>query len=257
MSTTPRAISGRTPRQGLAAGAASQTFSFDRDRRPVAGGGFSFAGPAGSQSADRRDLHRRESARPRAHYSATINWGDGSPSAGTVGAGFGGFAVNGNHTYAGRRPTPPPDDHAGGSNASTPGRRHDLRAADARHHGRPDVGQHAAAFAGSVNPDGLPTTTAHFEYGLDRRYITPGASGPQYDHSTPAQSVGLGLLEPLGVGIGLGPGSQRPLPRAAGRDERRRDDRRPGHDVHDPPRFRCRAHPVSARRSTCRRPAWC
>ena len=56
--------------------------------------------------------------------------------------------------------------------------------------GPPDVkGSTTAAFAGSVNPDGA-ATTAHFEYGLDRRYVTPGGSGPQYDHSTPSQSVG-------------------------------------------------------------------
>ena len=56
--------------------------------------------------------------------------------------------------------------------------------------GPPDVkGSTKAAFAGSVNPDGA-ATTAHFEYGLDRGYVTPGGSGPQYDHSTPSQSVG-------------------------------------------------------------------
>ncbi len=46
-----------------------------------------------------------------------------------------------------------------------------------------------AGFAGSVNPEGLPTTT-HFEYGLDSRYSKPGTSGPVYDHSTPSQPVG-------------------------------------------------------------------
>jgi hypothetical protein len=39
-----------------------------------------------------------------------------------------------------------------------------------------------------VNPGGLPTT-GHFEYGLDRRYTTPGASGPSYDQSTPEQPI--------------------------------------------------------------------
>jgi hypothetical protein len=54
--------------------------------------------------------------------------------------------------------------------------------------GRPQVNSTtSAAFSGSVNPGGL-ATTAFFQYGLDRRYVTAGASGPQYDHSTPVQS---------------------------------------------------------------------
>jgi hypothetical protein len=46
-----------------------------------------------------------------------------------------------------------------------------------------------AAFSGSVNPEGL-STTAYFQYGLDRRYVQLGASGPDYTNQTPAQSVG-------------------------------------------------------------------
>ncbi len=49
-------------------------------------------------------------------------------------------------------------------------------------------GSSAAAFTGSVNPQGLPTT-AHFEYGLDPAYqLNPG--GQLYTASTPAQTVG-------------------------------------------------------------------
>ena len=33
-------------------------------------------------------------------------------------------------------------------------------------------------------------TTAHFEYGLDSKYTSPGTSGPVYDQSTPTQNVG-------------------------------------------------------------------
>ena len=51
----------------------------------------------------------------------------------------------------------------------------------------------SAAFSGSVNPDGLPTT-AFFQYGLDSHYTKPGTSGPVYDHSTPSQPVGSDLL---------------------------------------------------------------
>ncbi len=49
-------------------------------------------------------------------------------------------------------------------------------------------GSTAAAFVGSVNPEGL-LTTAHFEYGLDPAYqLNPG--GQLYTASTPAQTVG-------------------------------------------------------------------
>ena len=47
----------------------------------------------------------------------------------------------------------------------------------------------AAGFQGSVNPDGL-ATTVYFQYGLDRRYSQPGASGPNYTQQTPPQSIG-------------------------------------------------------------------
>jgi hypothetical protein len=48
-------------------------------------------------------------------------------------------------------------------------------------------GSSAATFAGSVNPNGLPTT-AHFEYGLDPRYT--GGGPVVYDQTTPTDTVG-------------------------------------------------------------------
>jgi hypothetical protein len=53
----------------------------------------------------------------------------------------------------------------------------------------PKVGTSSASFAGTVNPEGLPTT-AFFQYGLDLRYIKLHASGIHYDHQTPPQVVG-------------------------------------------------------------------
>jgi hypothetical protein len=53
----------------------------------------------------------------------------------------------------------------------------------------PAITATGAAFSGSANPNGLPTT-AVFQYGLDLKYTTPGASGPNYTQSTPAQFVG-------------------------------------------------------------------
>ncbi len=47
----------------------------------------------------------------------------------------------------------------------------------------------SAAVAGSVNPEGTPTT-AFFQYGLDPSFRGPGASTTLYDQSTPPQPVG-------------------------------------------------------------------
>jgi hypothetical protein len=54
--------------------------------------------------------------------------------------------------------------------------------------GKPVVkGNSGAAFAGTVNPDGL-STTAHFEYGLDPKYS--GGGPVVYSQTTPTQTVG-------------------------------------------------------------------
>ena len=53
----------------------------------------------------------------------------------------------------------------------------------------PKVGTSSASFSGTVNPEGL-ATTAFFQYGLDLRYTKLHASGPNYDHQTPARLVG-------------------------------------------------------------------
>ena len=51
----------------------------------------------------------------------------------------------------------------------------------------PSIGGTTAAFTGSVNPSGLPTT-ASFQYGLDPKYT--GGGPVAYKQSTPAQTVG-------------------------------------------------------------------
>ncbi len=55
----------------------------------------------------------------------------------------------------------------------------------------PTVTSTAASFSGLVNPNGSPTT-AYFQYGLDARYSTVGASGPVYDQSAPEQPESVG-----------------------------------------------------------------
>ena len=131
------------PVSGLAAGALA-TFSFQTvivDTVPA--GGFSFAGPAGSTVGGTvaTITDPNTSATPSA-YSATINWGDGSSSAGTVGGGNGSFSVTGNHSYVAGGTYPiTVTITAVGTNqgSSTVSRlRHDHGRSIHRDHGRPD-----------------------------------------------------------------------------------------------------------------------
>jgi hypothetical protein len=177
----------------LAAGA-SQTFSFSTvvmDTVPT--GGFSFAGPTGSTVggtvatiAD-PDTNAASSA-----YSATISWGDGTSTPGTVTGGNGAFNVAGNHAYSAGGSYPiavtiasvgtslgssTVNDSATITSPPTPV----LTGAP------PSVGGTTAAFTGQANPGGL-ATTAFFQYGLDPKYT--GGGPINYNQSTPAQAVG-------------------------------------------------------------------
>jgi hypothetical protein len=129
-----------------------------------------------------------------ADYTATINWGDGTPaSAGTVAAGQLGFVVDGTHTYAspGSYATTVSIADTGGSTAVVHGTATVGTTPSSVLTGQPpSVGGTTAAFAGSVNPGGLPTT-ASFQYGLDPKYT--GGGPLVYTQSTPAQSVGSDL----------------------------------------------------------------
>ncbi len=89
---------------GLAAGA-SQTFSFNTvSSTPSPAGGFSFYGPAGSTVGGTvaTITDPNTSATPSA-YTATINWGDGTTSPGTITGGNGSFNVAGTHAYGAGR----------------------------------------------------------------------------------------------------------------------------------------------------------
>ena len=127
-------------------------------------------------------------------YTATVNWGDGTSSAGTISGSGGNFTVTGGHTYgvAGAFPISVSIRYSSGPAGAAAVTDAALisSAPSSVQTGAPSVtSSTGAGFLGSVNPEGL-STTAHFEFGLDRRYVTPGASGPQYDHATPSQSVG-------------------------------------------------------------------
>jgi hypothetical protein len=145
--------------------------------------GQSFTGPVAT-------VTDADPAGTAADYSALINWGDGTNSAGTVAAGTGGFIVSGTHTYGsvGSFATHITIADAGGATAAANGAATATTKPTAVTSAPLVLGSSAAGFAGLVNPEGLPTT-AHFEYGLDAKYqITP--TGQLYDHATPDQAVG-------------------------------------------------------------------
>jgi hypothetical protein len=180
---------------GLAPGA-SQTFSWNTvisDTVPA--GGFSFSGAAGSAVGGTvATVTDPNTSATASAYTATINWGDGASSAGTISGGNGSFSVTGNHAYAAGGQFPiavtitSTGDHLGSSTVSDSATisAPPTTVLTAQ---PPTVSATGAAFSGSANPNGLPTT-AVFQYGLDLKYTTPGASGPSYTQSTPAQFVG-------------------------------------------------------------------
>jgi hypothetical protein len=177
---------------GLAQGA-SQTFSFNTviaDTAPA--GGFSFIASSGTSIggivATITDPNPNAAANA---YSATINWGDGASTPGTIAEGNGSFTVNGNHSYAagGSYPIAVTITSVGTSQGSSTVTDSATITATPTSvlTGAPSVTAAGAGFSGSANPDGLPTT-AVFQYGLDPKYS--GGGPVVYTNSTAAQSVG-------------------------------------------------------------------
>jgi hypothetical protein len=127
-------------------------------------------------------------------YAATINWGDGSVSAGTVApAPAGGFAVTGSHTYAspGAYSTSVAISDTGGASATATSSANVVNPPSAPPTlvttAPPSVlTTTSAVFTATVNPNGLPTTV-HFEYGGSFGGATVAAI--TYGTSTPSQSV--------------------------------------------------------------------
>jgi hypothetical protein len=131
-------------------------------------------------------------------YSASIGWGDGSTSAGTVSGGGGSFSVSDAHTYANAGSytiTVTISDLSDSSNTATVTDQANIAPASAPPQtGRPTIvggspvnkTSSRATLVGTVAPDGL-ATTYHFEYGLDSRYRIQPTSGVVYDQRTPDQ----------------------------------------------------------------------
>jgi hypothetical protein len=127
-------------------------------------------------------------------FSATVSWGDGQSSAGTISASGGQFTVTATHTYAaqGSYPTTVTIRDVGGASSTVHGTA-TVSAGPSKPlvaSAKPVVkGSSQAGFAGLVNPEGR-STNAHFIYGLDASDRGPGFSGTIYDQSTPAQAIG-------------------------------------------------------------------
>jgi hypothetical protein len=123
-------------------------------------------------------------------HSATIDWGDGSTTPGSVTAAAGRFQVSGTHIYTalGAFSTTVSIADAGGATTVVHGSIMVGAAPSPVATGTPPtIGATTATFTGSVNPGGLPTTT-FFQYGLDARYT--GAGALAFTQSTPVQPVG-------------------------------------------------------------------
>ncbi len=172
----------------------AQTFSFQTkilDTVPT--GGFSLNATAGNPtSGSVATITDPNTSATASAYSATINWGDGTTSPGTITGGNGSFNVAGTHAYAssGRHPIAVTITAVGTSQgSSTVNDSATITSAPGRVvTGKPpSVSGTTAAFSGSVDPNGLPTT-AFFQYGLDAKYR--GAGPLAFTQSTPVQSLG-------------------------------------------------------------------
>jgi hypothetical protein len=166
---------------------------------PLTAAGVPVSATAGAQfSATVATFTDADPAGTASDYTTTINWGDGSTTAGTVGpAPGGGFAVSGSHTYAnvGTYPTSATITDVGGAaatatssaNVTAPPPPPTPAAPTLLGTAPPSVlTSTSAVFTATVNPNGLPTTV-HFEYGG----VFNGASvaAIAYGSSTPNQSV--------------------------------------------------------------------
>ena len=163
---------------------------------PIAAtGGSTFSGKTGTAVGGTvATFSSSDSSDVPGNFTATINWGDGASTAGAIAGSGGSFTVTGTHAYSSSGSFPITVTITRTSNTQNTGTATDIASITAPPSpvvtGSPSVnGDSKAAFSGSVNPSGLPTT-AHFEYGLDSRYTNSGTSGQVYDQSTPNQSVG-------------------------------------------------------------------
>jgi hypothetical protein len=166
---------------------------------PLSAAGVAASATAGVQSSPTvATFTDADTAGTTTDYTARINWGDGSNSAGTIApAPSGGFAVSGTHTYAnvGTYATTVTITDVGGSSAAATSSVNVTPPPPPPPSAPPTLVTTAppsvltttsAVFTATVNPNGLPTTV-HFEYGGSFGGATVAAI--TYGTSTPNQSV--------------------------------------------------------------------
>ncbi len=172
-------------------------FQVDVTDAPLTATGVSVSATAGVQlSATVATFTDADPAGTAKDYTATINWGDGNTSPGTIApAAGGGFAVTGSHTYAagGTYATSVAISDTGGASATATSSAN-VAPAPLPPPAPPTLVTTAppsvltttsAVFTATVNPNGLPTTV-HFEYGGTFGGVTVAAI--TYGTSTPNQS---------------------------------------------------------------------
>jgi CSLREA domain-containing protein len=157
-----------------------------------AGAGLAFSGPVATfTDADPGGMV--------SDYSATIDWGDGTTSAGSVG-GSGPFVVNGTHTYSvgGTYQVTVSVSDAGGAKATANGSVTVApQTAPSLTPGAPTIkSTTSAAFTATVNPEGFATSVV-FEYGpelpaaRDVQHVLARATVSfSYSSTTSAQTIG-------------------------------------------------------------------
>jgi hypothetical protein len=189
----------------LAAGA-TDTFNLEtkiNDPAITATGGTSLTGTAGNGvSGTLATITDSNTNTAPGDYTATVNWGDGSSDQNaTITGGSGTFQVADSHTYAAAGVYTITVSISYNSNPGNTAMATDHATISASQlpppvNGRPAVtlspavvtGTTSAQVAGSVTPNGLPTT-AYFQYQLAPSFAGPGGP-PQTVLTTPVQQVG-------------------------------------------------------------------
>ncbi|MBV9606626.1 MAG: hypothetical protein JO027_16040 [Solirubrobacterales bacterium] len=178
---------------GISPGQSQGPFSFETEIvDTVPAGGLSLTGSAGTGfTGTVATITDPNTSATASAYSATIDWGDGTTSPGTISGGSGSFTVTGTHPYGATGTYPVAVTiTAVGTNqgSSTVADTATITAPPSPVvTGTPSVAVTSAGFTGSVNPDGL-LTTAQFQYALDPKYT--GGGPLVYTEATPAQTVG-------------------------------------------------------------------
>lgn len=157
--------------------------------QPLSGNVATFSVPDSSVTADK--------------YSATIDWGDGGSSTGSITGSAGSFQVAGTHTYSAPGSYTVTVTIADVNDASNNATVTDTALiAAGSPTGKPVIGSgppiktttSSALLAASLKSDGL-ATTYYFQYGIESKYRLKPTKGIVYDQRTPDQVLGAGTAQ--------------------------------------------------------------